>query len=52
MKLFKDGAGKVYAYDDEAISLGYGADMTPLTAQEEAEHVARNSPKEVADEQP
>ena len=52
MKLFKDSNGKVYAYDDDALALGYGAGLTPLTTQEAADHVARNSPEEIADEQP
>ena len=37
MNYFKHN-GIVFAYDDEQVAMGYGADMTPMTAEEIEAH--------------
>jgi len=40
MKYFKNTNNEIFAYDDEQISQGYGADLTPITETEKAEILA------------
>lgn len=49
MIYFKNENGEVFAYDDEQVALGYGADMTPMTAEEiEAHKNPTPTPEQIA----
>lgn len=50
MNYYKDENGKVFAYDDEQLELGYGSDMTPMTDAEIDAHL-NPEPEELTTEQ-
>lgn len=39
MRYFKSQNNQVFAYDEDQIAAGYGADMTPMTAEEIEAHL-------------